>query len=202
VADETTFDRAPRAKAGAAVTLHWGWARVDPRGAHDAGRRAARAALDQIDRTLEVTYDGSRPVIRGARLAISISHSRGVAVAVVGAHARLGVDLCEVARGPSIRTLAARFLAPSEVVLIGDDRSAAVLWAAKEAGLKSLGLGIYDAGILDDPLACPIRIASLVPPRYSSDELVLQIEDHDDVVLALACSDQTAPSTTTVAPFM
>jgi len=185
------------------TALYWGWAHIDERGATEAGRQAARAALAQLDEAYELAYDGSRPVIRGpSSFSLSISHGKSLAVAVVGRCTAIGVDLCEVDRGPTIRRLAERFLEPSERALIEDDHSAAAIWAAKEAGLKARGFGIYESGLLDDPRTCSVMVASLAPPRYSNPELALQLQDRDDAVVALAYADQTAPSTTTVAPFM
>ena len=137
-------------------------------------------------------------VIGRTTAAISISHGRRLAVAVVGTVARLGIDLCEHDRGPRIRALGPRFLTVTECELLVTDRDAAAIWAAKEAGLKAFGLGLHD-GLID---RCPIEIRSLVPPRYAaSTQLALHVEHHSDAVLAVAY-DQTPPSTSTVAPFM
>jgi phosphopantetheinyl transferase len=171
----------------------WAWTDVDERGARDAGQRAAQIALGG----LELAHEGPRPIVRGRPdLAISISHSAGRAVAVVGSYARLGIDICAHDRGPQIRGLAPRFLSAHERTLAASDRSAAAVWTAKEAGLKALGLGLLD-GMSD---GCPVEVASIDPPRFASPaELVLEVEHEGDLAIAVA---YTAPSTTTVAPFM
>lgn len=192
----------------------WGWAAVDARGPSAAGRRAAAAALAAFDATLALAHDGARPIVVGpaasARgVAISISHGRHRAVAVVARAAAIGVDLCELARGPRLRALAARAFTAAERALIGDDRAAAALWAAREAGLKVLGLGLVDGGVFEPAGGCAIELATLAPPRYARPaRLALQLVEHDAAIVALAVAlapagaDQTAPSTSTVAPLM
>lgn len=174
----------------------WGWAEVDAEGPSAAGRRAAQTALAAFGVGLVLAYDGARPIVSGGSATISISHTRRIAVAVVG-RAPLGVDLCELERGPQLRTLLPRFATAAEQALVTSDHDAAVLWAAKEAGLKALGLGLLDGGVFDDPAHSPVQLASLV--AYARRDLSLLIEDRGDAILALA---YTAPSTTTVAPFM
>ncbi len=176
--------------------LCWGWAEVADDGPSAAGRRAARSALDAFGAGLVLAHDGSRPIVTGGDASISISHTRRIAVAVVG-RTPLGVDLCELERGPRLWALIPRFATPREQALIASDRDAVVLWAAKEAGLKALGLGLLDGGVFDDPEHSPVHLASLV--AYARPDLSLVIEDRGDAILALA---YTAPSTTTVAPFM
>ncbi|MBI5510689.1 MAG: 4'-phosphopantetheinyl transferase superfamily protein [Deltaproteobacteria bacterium] len=78
---------------------------------------------------------------------LSLSHSHGVAVAVVAddADARIGIDLERVE--PRSAALTDDFFAASEVDAVaaaGADRDLVVttLWSAKEAVLKSLGIGL------------------------------------------------------------
>jgi phosphopantetheinyl transferase (holo-ACP synthase) len=168
--------------------LHWGWASVDARGPSSAGQRAAADALARLDPALRLAYTGPRPVVAGAPdVAISVSHGRACAAAVTGCFTALGLDLCELTRGARIRALAARFLTAGECALLVDDRAAAAVWAAKEAGLKALGLGLLDGGVFDDPAACPVRVAWLDPPRYAQPpHLALSLGERDGVIVALA----------------
>lgn len=184
----------------AAVELAWGWTHVDASGPTAAGERAAMIALSRAGRGLTLGHDGARPIVIGAGdFAISISHGTRLAVAVVGAVLRIGVDLCELVRGAQVRALAARYFTGAERALVITDRDAASLWAAKEAGLKALGVGLLDGGMFDAAAACPVQIASLREPAYASSELELRLDEHDGAIVALA---YTPPSTTTVAPFM
>lgn len=173
---------------------------MDELGPSAAGRRAAAAALAQLGAGLRLDHDGTRPIVQGAEgLAISTSHGRTLAVAVAGPLAHLGIDLCERDRGAQIRALAGRFFDDGELALLVDDRAAAAVWSAKEAGLKALGLGLLASGLFDEPARCPVRVAALDPPRFDTPALQLALADREDCVVALA---YTAPSITMVAPFM
>lgn len=177
------------------LDLCWGWQRVGVRGRRAAGQAAAADALAQLESGLTLGYEGSRPIVLGGHaLAISISHSRELAVAVVGHVARLGIDLCEYDRGAQIRAIAPRFLTAAECELIAVDRDApalwAALWAAKEAGLKALGRGLealFDVPGLHTPRLPAIEIRSLAPPAYiAATALALHVELRDQLALAVA----------------
>lgn len=169
--------------------LQWGWARVDASGPGAAGRWAAEEALARIGTGLRITHLGARPIVIGGRdVTISISHGRRIAVAVAGPVPRLGVDLCELEREPLLRAISRRYFTATERVMSAHHRGAMVaIWAAKEAGLKALGLGLLDSGIFDEPASCPIQIAPLAPPSYfRSNKLDLHLEQRDGAVIALA----------------
>ncbi len=143
---------------------------------HAAGRRAAGLALAPFGATL--AYDGTRPVADG--VAISITHGRTRAIAVAGRVARLGIDLVDDADDTRLARIASRFLAP-ERDLATSAFARAACFAAKEAGLKALGLGLYDGGMFDD---CAVTVLSLDPPRLAPD-LVLVIGRVADGTLAI-----------------
>ncbi len=133
---------------------------------HACGRLAAALALAPFGATL--AYEGTRPIADG--VAISITHGRTRALAVAARVPRLGIDLVDDADHARLARIAARFLAP-ERALATSAAARAACFAAKEAGLKALGLGLYDGGLFDD---CAVTVLSLAPPRLAPDlELVL-----------------------------
>ena len=104
-----------------------------------AGVRPERLRLDHEP-------DG-RPVVRGARVEVSVSHGRGAIAAAAGPTVPIGVDV-EVLRPLPVGMLARRWLRPDESEWIGRcepaDRSAAFLWlwTQKEALGKAAGRGL------------------------------------------------------------
>jgi 4'-phosphopantetheinyl transferase EntD len=147
-----------------------------------AGRRAARAALAALgytDACIGRDDDGA-PVALGLEVAVSISHGRRWAVAAAGRVARLGVDLCELARAPNVRRVSARFLAAEERALPASDADWAALWALKEAAAKALRLGLFGGGLAGS------RVAALSPARYAWPALVAELEVGAEDAVALA----------------
>ena len=140
---------------------------------HACGREAARRALARIGIVEDLAYDGTRPYVRGGGAAVSITHGRSAAFAVAARteHAScLGIDVCD--DDPRLPALAARFLA-DERAIAGDDVIAlAACFAAKEAALKALGVGLIDGGVLD---GTAVRVVSLDPPKLSQEDLRLTL---------------------------
>lgn len=128
---------------------------------HACGRRAAARALAPFGATL--AYAGTRPIANG--VAISITHGRTRAFAIAARVSRLGIDLVDDADAERLARLASRFLAPERDIATTPEARAAC-FAAKEAGLKALGLGLYDGGMFDD---CAVTVISLDPPRLAPD---------------------------------
>jgi phosphopantetheine--protein transferase-like protein len=143
-----------------------------------------------------------RPTVAGnEQVSFSVSHSGAYAVIALAADgARVGVDVEEIRPRSRIDALAARVLDDEEHALwstVGDEqerlRSFLVVWTAKEAYLKALGIGIttrlrdvpgavegwttraLDLGetrvgaIAADRSAFEIRYEALSPPAMSSD---------------------------------
>lgn len=134
---------------------------------HECGREAARRALAALGVSTPLLYEGTRPVVEGA--AVSITHSRRTALAVAARVSRLGIDLCD--DDPRLAALAERFLI-DEVSLAKTSLDLSACFAAKEAALKALGLGLVDGGVLD---GTAVRVISLAPPRLSHDGLHLSL---------------------------
>jgi phosphopantetheinyl transferase (holo-ACP synthase) len=138
---------------------------------HEAGREAARHALAALGCTAPLAYDGTRPIVRGTDITVSITHGRVRALAIAARGCRVGIDLCD--DDPRLPALALRYFA-TEHPFATTPRQLAACLAAKEAGLKALGLGLLDGDMFDD---CVIQVASLEPPRIrcalASLELVL-----------------------------
>jgi 4'-phosphopantetheinyl transferase len=145
-----------------------------------AAHALTRALLAEVD-TLPaeawrfITTPTGRPEIAPdldrSRLRFSLSHTRGLVACAVGVDHDLGVDV-EAAqdRIANELDLAARFFAPSEVVLLRgtaeDQRRDAFLriWTLKEAYIKATGQG----------LACPLNSFA-----FSLDPIKLQVDGVD-----------------------
>ncbi len=123
---------------------------------HACGRRAAALALAPFG--VKLSYEGTRPIADG--VAISITHGRTRALGVAARVPRLGIDLVDDADELRLARIAPRFLA-AERPLATSPATRAACFAAKEAGLKALGLGLYDGGMFDD---CAVTVLSLDPP--------------------------------------
>ncbi|MDQ3369481.1 MAG: 4'-phosphopantetheinyl transferase superfamily protein [Myxococcota bacterium] len=152
---------------------------------HACGRRAATVALARLGGAagaLALAYDGPRPIVVGATAAISISHGRSRAIAVAARVTRLGIDLVDDRDEDRLSRIAGRFLASERAIATSAAARAACL-AAKEAGLKALGLGLYDGGMFDD---CVVRVVSLEPPRLVPAELCLVLGRVADGTIAVA----------------
>jgi 4'-phosphopantetheinyl transferase EntD len=150
-----------------------------------AGRTAARAALaallgGPVERYVIGRADDGAPVALGTEARVSISHGRRWAVAAAGHVARLGVDLCEIARAPSVARISRRFLAEEERVLPACASDWATLWALKEAACKVLRLGVFDGGLIAS------RVATLMPAAYAWPALTVEIEVGEEDVVAVA----------------
>ncbi len=137
---------------------------------HACGQLAARRALAALgeDPAL-LAYDGTRPIVATRDVSISITHNRTTALAVAARVRRLGIDLCD--DDPRLAGLAARFLV-DEQVLVTSPQDLVACFAAKEAALKALGLGLVDGGVLD---GTAVTVVSLAPPRLSHADLRLAV---------------------------
>jgi 4'-phosphopantetheinyl transferase EntD len=136
---------------------------------HEAGRTAARAALTQLGSIGELGYDGTRPIVTGDDVRISITHGKRRAFAVASRVTRLGIDLAD--EDPRLPALAMRYFA-TEHTFAQTPLELAACFAAKEAGLKALGLGLLDGDMFDD---CVIKVLSLAPPRLSCGLAALEL---------------------------
>jgi phosphopantetheinyl transferase len=163
-----------------------------------AHRALAAQALDESD--VEVLRDHlGAPYIVGSfsSIAVSISHGTKRAVAVAGKVPRLGIDFCELVHARRLKEIAPRFLA-SEHALLSTEWSYVACWAAKEAGLKALGLGLLEGGILD--CASQVRVVSLEPAALQPSWLQLMFIPDSDGVIAIAWSAERNPRATQLHP--
>jgi 4'-phosphopantetheinyl transferase EntD len=140
---------------------------------HEAGRDAARQALAQLGSAGSLGYDGTRPIVVDDDVRISITHGKRRALAVATRLPRVGIDLAE--EDLRLPALAERYFA-TEHAFAQSPRELAACFAAKEAGLKALGLGLLDGDMFDD---CVIKVESLAPPRiacgFAKLELIVRI---------------------------
>lgn len=130
---------------------------------HDAGQAAARAALASVAPAAVLGYEGTRPIVVGGGIAISITHSRTRAFAVAARVDRIGIDIVDDA-DPRIVRIAPRYL-ERERAFARTPGELARCFAAKEAGLKALGLGLLDGGMFE---TCAVDVISLEPPRLAT----------------------------------
>lgn len=131
---------------------HGGDAR-DYLAAHVAAREAIGAYLGIHPQHVEFirTYRRGRttkPLIGGARVDFSLSHSRGLGIVALGEAGLVGVD-CEPRTRPYHDRLFSRILADSELREVSETGDAQrtremmlTLWTRKEAALKALGVGL------------------------------------------------------------
>jgi phosphopantetheinyl transferase (holo-ACP synthase) len=148
---------------------------------HCCGRRAAQRALAALGEDPDALgYDGTRPIVRGGAAAISITHDREIAIAIAARVARLGID--RAPNDPRLPALAERFL-DAERAFATTVEELAACFAAKEAALKALGVGLIDGGVLD---GTAITVVSLAPPKLSHPELSLVVARDAAGALAVA----------------
>ena len=153
-----------------------------------AGRLAAHAALELLlgDGAAGLVVgreeDGAPVVVGAADVRISISHGRAHAVAAAGRVARLGIDLCEIARAPNVERIAQRFLHADERALPRTPAEWALLWTLKEAAAKALWRGLFDGGLVAS------RIAELMPAHFAASDLVAMTEIGANDVVAVVYS--------------
>jgi phosphopantetheinyl transferase (holo-ACP synthase) len=130
---------------------------------HAVGRDAAAHALVMLGGGA-LAYDGPRPIVVGAPAAVSITHSRTRVLAIAARTRQLGIDIVDDSDAERLERLAGRYLEAERGLATSAARRAAC-FAAKEAGLKALGLGLLDGGVFD---ACAVRVVSLEPPRLTA----------------------------------
>lgn len=147
---------------------------------HLVGRLAAEQALAALGAG-SLAYDGPRPIVTGATAAVSITHSGTRALAVAARTAKLGIDLVDDAEADRLERITDRYLS-TERHLATTPSARAACFAAKEAGLKALGLGLLDGGMFDE---CAVRVVSIDPPLLTAG-LTLLLGRTDGGTLAIA----------------
>ncbi len=157
---------------------------------HACGRLAAKRALAALGEDPEsLGYDGTRPIASDSDASVSITHDHEVAIAIAARVARLGIDRCP--NDPRLPTIAGRFLraeltgALPSGTLDATIGTLAVWFAATEAALKALGLGLLDGGLLD---GTAVAVVSLEPPRLSREDLSLVVARDAGGALAVVYS--------------
>ena len=149
---------------------------------HALGRRAAEQALATLGAGT-LAHEGTRPLVVGAHAAVSITHGKTRVLAVAAPVARVGIDLVDDADADRLARIAPRYLAAEcEADLATTPHGRAACFAAKEAALKALGLGLLDGGMFDH---CAVHVVSLDPPQLSGG-LTLVLGRTADGTVALA----------------
>ena len=135
------------------------------RAAELAVRLAAEVAGVRPDRLRLDHEPNGRPVVRGARVEVSVSHGRGEVAVAASTAVAVGVDV-EVVRPLPAAGLARRWLRPDEAEWVGRcapaDRPAAFLWlwTQKEALSKAAGRGLAGGS----GLLVAVRLPERWPP--------------------------------------
>ncbi|MCB9689307.1 MAG: SDR family NAD(P)-dependent oxidoreductase [Alphaproteobacteria bacterium] len=111
-----------------------------------AGRIAAKRALVALTgrpahALRVVSAESGEPLVVGADARVSISHREGRAIALAVAGGRIGVDLERVEARPAAFEQT-WFTAGERALCAGDPRRQTLVWAAKEAVSKWLGIGL------------------------------------------------------------
>jgi 4'-phosphopantetheinyl transferase len=157
-----------------------------------AGRLAARRALSGSglplprDLAIDRDEDGAPLLIGLAGVALSITHARVRAIAAV-ADRPIGIDLCDATDAPRIRRVARRAFprAHERALVLEDDRSACLAWAAKEAVAKALRIGMLEGGGVER-----IEIVAIDPLEVRVDaarcDLVFEVRAVDEGWLVAA----------------
>lgn len=141
-ADELSFFRAMKAIVGR--KSEWLLGRIAVKSAISLNvRRTCGADVEALSMHIRLADDG-KPFVEGVPrpVSISISHAKGVAVAVAWAakSGTAGIDI-EFPRKLSDSLIADTFT-PSELALVGGSANALKLWCLKESAAKATGEGI------------------------------------------------------------
>lgn len=157
--------------------------------------------------TIAVGHDpNGRPWVRAqpsGALQVSVSHCRGVVAVAASVRWPVGVDV-EHRRPPAVADIAHRWFDLAEVTWLRqqpDDRQVEaflLLWTAKEASGKALGLGLRDSGLARlMPLPTPADAALRTVPGGTGLR-VAHPPVRADAVLAVAVAGGTPDTTITV----
>jgi 4'-phosphopantetheinyl transferase len=175
-----------------------------------AARLGASAAHVTVDRGCAHCGAPHGPVrLPGAGLHLSVTHSASMVGVAACAHARVGLDVEQLASRPDVASLAPDVLAPSELTAwqrlgpAGRPRAFLRYWTRKEAAVKATGDGLpaglahvvvtppdQPAAVLDwhgrPELAGALRLADLAGtgPNYPAalaalSTAALQVAEHD-----------------------
>jgi phosphopantetheine--protein transferase-like protein len=114
--------------------------------ARTAAKEAAAALTGRHPREIAIDHDAAGRPVTGAPVQLSLTHAAGVAAALVGPDAGVGLDVEPLARFSEVLEAAA--LTTEERALLASAPPAAAdewvlrLWCAKEAAAKAAGTGL------------------------------------------------------------
>ncbi|MFC7243391.1 4'-phosphopantetheinyl transferase family protein [Catellatospora aurea] len=132
-----------------------------------------------------------RPYVIGApRLHLAISHTPDVAAVAVTDLGPLGVDVEPIRHLPAAELARRWFSAPEADWVARHPDDFLLLWTAKEAVGKALGVGLRDGGLLRPmPLPLTARLTATLPGLPT---MTVAAWRHRETVLGLACDTATA----------
>jgi 4'-phosphopantetheinyl transferase superfamily len=138
------------------------------------GRAAAHALLP--DGAWVGRDDEGAPIVHGADLKVTLTHTRKWVAAAVGGV--VGIDVCDLGDAARVRRVLPRFGGDDVALLDGrGDADWCGFWAIKEAAAKAFGVGLFDGGLKAS------RIVSWSPLVVEGASAVL--EDWGDAAAAL-----------------
>ncbi len=144
---EALLDEAERARA---ARFHFERDRLSYVAAHALGRRllSARAGGEPSAWAFTVGPHGKPEVRDAPRLRLNLSHTRGLAAAVLAEEHDVGIDVEWLGRPAAGPELAPRFFAPTECDILAlapperAEETFLAFWTLKEAYIKAIGLGL------------------------------------------------------------
>jgi phosphopantetheinyl transferase len=144
---------------------------------HLAGRYLLRELFPDFPMALIQVADTRKPYLEDESFHFSISHCGDWAAAIVSRSLRVGIDVEETT--PKIRRVLHKFLAPSELDIISQQKfelSATLLWSAKESMFKWYGLGAIDFSAHLHILPFVLSNHGQIPARFLKPEQPIELE--------------------------
>lgn len=166
-------------------------------------RRILGRALGRDPAGVRLCYGSQgKPFLADGAASFNVSHTRGMAMIVVTAGRRVGVDIEHVGRDIDHDRLASRYFSPLEVRMLRDlpasrrEAGFFAVWTRKEALLKACGKGIMLGLDSFDVSVDPDKPARLLDVRWGGQRETWFVDDvavGRDYAAAVAGEGQSLP---------